>query len=91
MTMCARQCASPRGPGAGRVRPPGLRRGVPAPGAGAAAIQETVEEAGIATAVISGTLLRDDGGVRRVLLSRRIYVHGGEVDWGGVLQAGGRR
>jgi acyl transferase domain-containing protein/NADPH:quinone reductase-like Zn-dependent oxidoreductase/thioesterase domain-containing protein/short-subunit dehydrogenase/acyl carrier protein len=59
-----------------------------------AGIQETIEEADpLAVPVITGTLLRDDGGARRFLSSlARVYAHGGAVDWPGMLrQAGGRR
>ena len=58
------------------------------------AIQETIEDTGAAAVpVITGTLLREDGGARRLLSSfAQVYVHGGAVDWAGMLrQAGGQR
>jgi acyl transferase domain-containing protein/acyl carrier protein len=58
------------------------------------AIQETIEDVDpAAVPLITGTLLRDDGGVRQFLASlARVYVHGGAVDWAGMLkQAGGQR
>ena len=56
------------------------------------AIQETIEELGAdAAPVICGTLLRDDGGARRLLRSlAQVYVHGSAVDWAAVLGGGSR-
>ncbi len=58
------------------------------------AIQETIEDTGqVAAPVIVGTLHRDDGGLRRLLSGLAlVHVHGGAVDWAGMLrQAGGQR
>ena len=56
------------------------------------AIQETIEDLGTdAAPVICGTLVRDDGGARRLLCSlARVYVHGGAVDWAAMLSGGNR-
>ncbi|WP_431776971.1 type I polyketide synthase [Streptomyces cucumeris] len=51
----------------------------------AAAIESTVEDADGAAAVI-GTLRRDEGGPRRMLLSlAQAYAHGAAVDWRGLF------
>jgi acyl transferase domain-containing protein/nucleoside-diphosphate-sugar epimerase/acyl carrier protein len=53
-------------------------------------MRETVESAGV-TAVVAGTLRRDQGGWRRFLLSLgELYVRGVEPDWTAVFP-GGRR
>jgi acyl transferase domain-containing protein/acyl carrier protein len=55
------------------------------------AITETVEEAGLPTPVVTGTVQREDPGARRLLLSlAHLHVHGVAVDWHTVL-GGGRR
>ena len=56
------------------------------------AIQEIIEDLGpTAAPVICGTLLRDDGGARRLLCGLgQVYVHGGAVDWSAVLSDGHR-
>ena len=46
---------------------------------------------GVADAVVTGTLRRDDGGPARVMASlAEVYVHGVPVDWTAVLAEGGR-
>ncbi|HEU5392688.1 MAG TPA: type I polyketide synthase [Streptosporangiaceae bacterium] len=56
------------------------------------AIQDTVEALGAAAAPVTcGTLVRDDGGARRLLASlAQVYVHGGAVNWAAVLSGGDR-
>ncbi|MFJ5099549.1 type I polyketide synthase [Streptomyces sp. NPDC088554] len=54
------------------------------------AIEETVEDAG-RQALVLGTLRRDEGGPRRVLLSAaELWVRGGTVDWAAGIPAAGR-
>ncbi|QMU69825.1 type I polyketide synthase [Streptacidiphilus sp. P02-A3a] len=55
-----------------------------------AAIEETLEEAGIADApLVTGTLEREDAGARRFLSAlARAHVRGLAVDWAAVLPAG---
>jgi acyl transferase domain-containing protein/acyl carrier protein len=53
------------------------------------AITETVEEAGLPTPVVTGTVQREDPGAGRLLLSlARVHVHGVAVDWAAVLGGG---
>ncbi|MFD8109716.1 type I polyketide synthase, partial [Streptomyces microflavus] len=53
-------------------------------------VVETLEEATGAPAIVSGTLRRDDGGLRRFLLSAaELHVHGIPIDWVRLLPAGG--
>ncbi len=55
------------------------------------AIQDTVQALGAAAPVTGGTLVRDDGGARRLLASlAQVYVHGGAVNWAAVLSSGDR-
>ncbi|MGB3438420.1 MAG: SDR family NAD(P)-dependent oxidoreductase [Actinophytocola sp.] len=53
-------------------------------------LQETVDDAGV-TAVVAGSLRRDDGGLDRLLSGlAQVHVHGVPVDWSPVL-SGARR
>ncbi|MFI0223511.1 type I polyketide synthase [Streptomyces lydicus] len=57
----------------------------------AAAITDTVEDAGVQAPVITGTLRRDDGGADRLLASlAEAHVRGLGVDWTAVLERGER-
>ncbi|MET9500089.1 type I polyketide synthase, partial [Streptomyces sp. NPDC006552] len=48
----------------------------------------TADDSGV-DAVVTGSLRRDDGGLRRLLTSMaELFVHGVPVDWSGVLPAG---
>ncbi|MGP3688925.1 type I polyketide synthase [Streptomyces sp. IBSNAI002] len=52
-------------------------------------ITETVHEAGNTDAVVTGSLRREDGGLRRLLTSMaELFVRGVAVDWSGVLPDG---
>ncbi|WP_405097233.1 type I polyketide synthase [Micromonospora sp. NBC_01412] len=45
-------------------------------------VQDTVESVGLTGAVVTGTLRRDEGGLRRALTSAaELWVHGVTVDW----------
>ena len=55
------------------------------------AVAETVEQAGLATALVTGTLNREDSGARRFLAAlAQVHVHGIGVDWAAVLGGGQR-
>jgi pimaricinolide synthase PimS2 len=55
------------------------------------AITDTLEDAGVAGAVVVGTLRRDEGGAARLLASlAEAHVRGVRVDWTAVLGRGGR-
>ncbi|MCE0537504.1 SDR family NAD(P)-dependent oxidoreductase [Kineosporia rhizophila] len=54
-----------------------------------AAVTDTLEHAGIASAVVGGTLRREDGGSERLIASMAgFHVRGVKVDWSAVLPAG---
>jgi len=56
-----------------------------------AAIADTIEQAGLPAAVISGSLRRDSSGAAQILTAlARVHVRGVAVDWAAVL-GGGRR
>jgi acyl transferase domain-containing protein len=53
------------------------------------AITDTIEDAGTANPVITGTLRREEGGPARLLASlAEVHVHGVRVDWTSVLGGG---
>ena len=69
---------------------PGVVRGVAGEGVLTVGIQETVED--IDGVVVSGSLRRDDGGLRRFLTSlAELHVQGVTVDWAAVFAGSGAR
>jgi candicidin polyketide synthase FscB len=57
-----------------------------------AAVEQTLQDAGVPDAFVAGTLRRDDGGPGRLLTSAaEVFVRGVPVDWAGVFSGCGAR